>query len=75
MVSAGDIFRFRETDLMRPSDKALQTDFKCTLVFTELPEHKYVTRKAGNNLLFSPSEGLMLSLEQMHNLVNRLLQC
>lgn len=71
-MSAGDIFRFRETDLIRPSDKAFQTDFKYAPVFTEPPEHKYVTRRAGNHLLCSLSEGAMLSLEQMHNLGNRL---
>lgn len=71
-MSAGDIFRFRETDLIRPSDKGFQTDFKYTLVFAAPLEHKYVTRRAGNNLLCSLSKGTMLSLEQMHNLVNRL---
>lgn len=70
-MSGGDIFRFRETDLMRPSDKAFQTDFKYAPVFTEPLEHKYVTRRAGNNLICGPSEGAMLSLEQMHNLGNR----
>lgn len=71
-MSAGDIFRFRETDLIRPSDKAFQTDFKYAPVFTEPLEHKYVTRRAGNHLLCRLSEGAMLSLEQMHNLGNRL---